>query len=215
MLDEIELDDTWLMSNAPENKGDNALFVRFRMHPKRDAAETEKQGRPIFKNVEYICIGAPGDKFNQVDRPSTPKDRQRFRRHYKAFKENAEDQSSGTPLSKWPLIDAAQVEELKYFNVRTVEHLALMPDGNIPNVGNISALKKHAVDFLAAAKSGAPLVQLRSELDKRDTLLAAMQRQMDEQAALIAKLSVRDDALEAVAPKKRGRPAKTTTEAQE
>jgi hypothetical protein len=222
MLDEIELDDTWLNANEAPTKGDNALFVRFRMHPKKDEVATKAEGRPIFKSVEYISIGSPGDKWNHVDRPATAKDRVRFRRHYRAFKENVEDQQSGTPLSKWPLMDAAQVEELKYFNVRTVEQLALMPDGNIPQVGNISHLKKHAVDFLAMAKGTAPATQLRAELEKRDAMLEAMQRQLSEQSAALAKMQAKAQAAVPAEPQgdlavvasvaKRGRPKKVPTQ---
>jgi hypothetical protein len=195
MLDEITLDENWLLSTDAPDKGDAALFVRFRMAPKKDEVETQKQGRPIFRNVEYVSISSPGDKFNQIDRPATQRDRQRFRRQYRAFKENQEDSSAGTPLAKWPLVDAAQVMELKYFNVHTVEQLALMPDGNIPNVGNISHLKKHAVDYLAAAKGNAPTVQLRAELEKRDAMLEAMQRQLAEQSQMIAQLGNKSDAV--------------------
>lgn len=214
MLDEITLDENWLMATDPPNKGDQALFVRFRMHPRKDEAETKAQGRPIYRNVEYVSISSPGDKFNQVDRPARQPDKQRFRRQYRAFKENQEDAGSGTPLSKWPLVDAAQVAELKHFNVHTVEQLAMMPDGNIPNVGNISHLKRHAVDYLEVAKGNAPLVKMRAELETRDALLAAMQRQMDEQAKVIASMNARNLAADAEAaePKRGpGRPRKEET----
>jgi hypothetical protein len=214
MLDEVTLDDTWLMADAP-NKGDEALFVRFRMHPKKDQTETEKQGRPIFKSIEYVSISSPGDKFNGIDRPATLKDKRRFKRQYQAFKENQGDILTGTPLAHWPLMDAAQVEELKYFNIRTVEQLAAMPDGNIPNVGNISHLKKHAVDYLAVAKGNAPTIQLRAELEKRDNMLEAMQRQMAEQAKELARLSARHaESDESPEPAKRGpgRPKKASAQ---
>lgn len=203
-MDEITLDESWLMSTDPKNKGDEALFVRFRSHPRKDEAASQKEGRPIFKSVEYVSISSPGDKFNQIDRPAYRYDKQRFRRQYQAFKAHQQDQSSGTPLSKWPLMDAAQVEELKYFNVHTVEQLALMPDGNIPNVGNISHLKRQAIDFLELAKGNAPLVQMRSELEKRDGMLEAMQRQMEEQNRIIRELQARSDAR----PEPEAKPAK-------
>lgn len=204
MLDEITLDESWLMATDPPNKGDAALFVRFRMHPRKDAAASKEAGRPIFKNIEYVSISSPGDKLNQIDRPAYPHDKQRFRRQYRAFKENMADSSSGTPLSKWPLMDAAQVEELKHFNVHTVEQLAMMPDGNIPNVGNISHLKKHALDYLEVAKGNAPLVKMRAELETRDAAMAALRQQMDEQAKVIAQLSARSQSTEDGAEPKRG-----------
>lgn len=208
MLEEATLDNTWLMGNEPPDKGDEALFVRFHLKPRRDEAQSKLHGRPIFKNVEYIHIGAPGDKFSVIDRPATPRDRTRFRNHYRAFKESQTEVQTGTPLEKWPMIDATQVEELKYFSIRTVEQLALMPDGNIPNVGNISHLKKQAADYLEAAKGLAPMVQMRAELEKRDAEMAALRQQVADMAAQMSGRASQPVQVAAPAPKKRGRPAK-------
>jgi hypothetical protein len=41
MLDEITLDENWLLSTDAPDKGDAALFVRFRMAPKKDEVETQ------------------------------------------------------------------------------------------------------------------------------------------------------------------------------
>ncbi len=212
-VDEFTLDDTWLNANDAPNKGDEALFVRFYKHPHQDEKATAEAGRPIFVDVEYVSIAASGDKFNVVVRPATKKDKARFRRQYKMFQENASESTVGTPLTRWPLIQAAQVEELKYFNVRTVEQLASMPDGNIPNVGNISKLKKQAQDFLEFAKGQAPAVQLRNELEKRDTEIAALRAQMQEIVAAQrqAAAPVASEAL-TEAPRRRGRPPRQPDE---
>lgn len=196
MLDEVFLDANTLMADRPD-AGDEALLVRFHLVPKQDAVATAKEGRPIYRDVEYVTISPPGERFNVPDKRATDYDRRRFRRQYAAFKSGQGETLHGTPLSKWPLMSAAQVEELKYFHVRTVEALATMPDGNIPNVGNISHLKKLAVDYLEIAKGQAPAIQLRAELEKRDETLGALQRQMAEQAAVIARLTARSEAEDA------------------
>lgn len=212
MLEEVTLDNHWLMSQDPPDKGDEALLARFYLRAKKDNKASNEAGRPIFRNVEYVYIAKPGDKLDVHDQPATNRDRWRFRKQYEAFKRGQGNEVIGTPLSKWTSIDVGQVEELKYFNVVTVEQLALLPDGNIPNVGNISHLKKMAVDYLEAAKGEAVHTKLRAELEKRDSLLDAMQKQMTQQAELIAKLSAKADARdEADAKPKR---EKSTTKAE-
>lgn len=178
MLEEVTLDANTLMGNEPLQKGDEALYVRFFTRAKEDPKRSAEEGRPIYRDVEYVHIRLPGDKLTEVERPATARDRGRFRRHYEAFKSGRGDAVSGTPLAKWPGVQASQVEELKYFNIHTVEALAGMPDGNLANVGNITHLKRSAQDWLDAAKGRAPAEQLRSELEKRDLELDAMRKQL-------------------------------------
>jgi hypothetical protein len=203
----VDLGAHTLWEGVDQNIQDRSLNVRFRHVPKKDEVQSKEAGRPIFKSVEYVSISSPGDKFNGPDRPATDYDRRRFSRQYAAFRANKTEQHVGTLLSKWPLIEAAQVEELKFFNVHTVEHLASMPDGNIPNVGNISHLKKQAADFLEMAKGNAPMVRLREEHETTKAELEILKRQAAEQSTLISKLLAKQQSeeLEAVAPKKKTR----------
>lgn len=200
-----------LWANANENMHDKALQVRFFIRPRQDMQATNREGRPIFNDVEYVSISAPGDRLSTVERPATRKDKARFKEHYAAFLDGKREAVSGTPLEKWPLMTGSQVEELKFFKIRTVEQLALMPDGNLPNIGNISHLKKMATDFLALAKGQAPLTQLRSELEKRDQAIEVMRQQMAEQSAMLTQLLAKkteEAPTEAAPVKKAGRPRK-------
>lgn len=174
--------------------------------------KVEGAGRPIFDDVEYIHVSSGGDRLNIKEQPATRGDKIRFATQYAAFKSGQTEAVSGTPLSEWTLISKSQAEELKHFHIRTVEQLASMPDGNISNVGNISHLKKQAGDFLALAKGQAPTIQLRAELEKRDAAMEALQLQMKEQAAIIAKLSAPTDDAEP-AKRGRGRPRKEEADA--
>lgn len=189
MLEELVDMTGFVTPQLAPRAGDEALHVRFYMRPRKDERASEEQGRPVYVSTEYVFIGSPGDKLSSPDRKATKWDKARFAAQYAAFKQGGAETVVGTPLSKWPLIEAHQVEEMKHFNVFTVEQLATMPDGNIHNIGNISLLKKQAADYLAFAKGNAPAVQLRAELDKRDAMMEAMQAQMNEQAALISELS--------------------------
>jgi len=171
--------------NNQEAQMDRVLNVTFRMQPVKDEEESAKAGRPIFKPVEFVRIIAPGDR-DMVDRPVWDGDRRRFAARYAKFKECGENATVGTPLSAWPTISAAQIEELKFFSVHTVEQLADMPDGNAQKIGPLSDLRAKARLFLEAAKSNAPMERLQSELKKRDAEAENMRERMKQMEAALA-----------------------------
>ena len=152
----------------------------------KDEEKSALEGRPIFKEIEYIAIIIPGESGPSVNRPVWDGDRQRFRARYEAWKAGKTDVHEGTPLSTWPQVSKAQVMELAHFNIKTIEDLANLSDEKAMRFMGIQALKKAAQDFLAAAKSGAPLTKMRAELEARDSEIAALKAQM---ADVIAKVN--------------------------
>jgi hypothetical protein len=168
--------------------GDEQLLVKFFVHPRKMARESAKEGRPIFEDCEYISIKVPGNRGSAVERPATSKDKARFPRHYAAFKAKDREVLVGTPLEEWPGIARSQVEELRFFNIQTVEQLVDLTDTNAQNFRGIEALKTRARDFLEAAKGSAATVELRAELESRDQQIAALQQAVADQAARIEEL---------------------------
>ena len=94
---------------------------------------------------------------------------------------------TGTPLAEWPLISRAEVEELAYFKVRSVEQLAEISDGNARNIGPILALRQKARDWLEKASGGALESKLRSLVDQKDSQIEALRNQMAELTARVEK----------------------------
>ncbi len=138
--------------NQAMQPGDELLFVRFYIHPRQNANKTLEAGRPIFDDTEYVEIMQPGNKENIIQRPAQPNDKERFSRQYSAFKNNEEQQVSGTPIEQWNVLSKAQVEELRYFNVRTVEQLAEISDGSSQQFAGIQSLKIQAQAYLEASE---------------------------------------------------------------
>lgn len=191
--------------------GDNVV-VRFEMRPIRDMSEAAlKEGRPIFKDVEYVEIITPGDKHNIVHRAVHDGDRARFAPKYLQWKAGQGNAVSGLPLSEWPAITRGQVEELAFFKVTTVEQLAEVSDGNLRSIGPLMALKQKARDYLKAAKADAPLASLRDALTEKDTEVQALRNQLAEQGRILAGLG---DAAPKEAPAKRKYTKRATTKAQ-
>ena len=137
-MQEADMGVTSLAMNGPSGRfqGDENLLVRFYMHPAKDSAASKEEGRPIFKEVPYVHIMQPGNKESIIHRKATDMDKQRFAEHFRKF-EAREDQEAleGTPLIEWPGITRSQAEELKFYNVLTLEQLAAMSDTTLKTSG--------------------------------------------------------------------------------
>lgn len=166
----------------PDSRDTEGLSVRFEKRPKRNEKASLEAGRPIYDEVDYIEIRAPGDKDNIVHRPVTESDKLRFATQYRRWQSTGGDGEAltGTPLAEWPAVSRSQVEELRYFGVRTVEQLAAVTDGNLKNVGPLLMLRQKARDFVAKAKDEAPMAQMRDELAAKDMRIAHLEAQMAE-----------------------------------
>jgi hypothetical protein len=171
--------------------GDENLLVKFYFDAVKDDVETAKEGRPIFKEVEMIDIRIPGSKDNIVVRPVRPRDLERFPRHYAAFKQRTEggEKLIGTPLEQWPLLTKAQVEELKFFNIRTVEQLGGAPDSTGQKFMGFNGMKQKAQDYVAASKDSAALSQMRDKLESAQSMIDQQAQDLKDLRRQVKKLS--------------------------
>ena len=64
---------------------DAALWVKFHSKSVEQPYESTMQGRPIFKNVDYIEIRIPGDKDNVIDTPVRHEHKIRFHQQWAAY----------------------------------------------------------------------------------------------------------------------------------
>lgn len=158
------------------NAGDDSLLVKFYMDLMEDSVESKKQGRPIFKEVEWIDIRTPGSRDTRI-RPARERDKTRFPMHYAAFKNRIAGEGEelvGTPLEVWPAIPASQAAELRFFNIRTVENLAGASDSLGDKFMGFQAIKAKAKAFLEAAKGTAPIIALQERVEQLEAANARL-----------------------------------------
>ena len=149
------------------------------MHPHPNRKESRKQGRPIFDEVPYVDIRTPGDRTSHIFRPAAEIDKRRWQRHWEAFeKGNDVEGHRGTPLSVWPAISRAMVEELKYFNVYTVEQLADLSDTNAQNFMGVREWITRARAFLAQTEGSRQAEALAAELEARDSRISELEAKL-------------------------------------
>lgn len=164
---------------AFDAEGDKKLSVTFRMDAKHNDALSRDEGRPRFDMVEFIRIIVPGDKDNIIDRPVRDDDKLRFPTQYTRFKAG-QAQVEGSPLTEETWLTKAQIEELRFFGIQTLEQLAGMADSNAQKFMGIQSLRQRARARLETIKEQAPLNSLHAELEKRDELIATQAEQLRE-----------------------------------
>lgn len=175
---------------------DAGLFVTFYSKPMQNQFQTELQGRPIFKDVDFVRIILPGDKHNIIDTIARQDHKDRFPIHWARYQnqhgENATEM--GTPLSAWPLISAAKAEELRALNFRTVESIAHASDSQLEKLGMAAGMAAHvfrdrARRYLEVARDEGANNEQAERAKKLEEENAKMKSDMDEMKAMIAELA--------------------------
>ena len=158
------------------NKADENLLVKFflKTRPKKGLAPHENAQ---FIEVEYIEIRVAGARDPQACRPASEVDKQRFPRHYAAFKQRVELPEEGFPLAEWPLINRSMVETLTFMNVKTVEQLANLNDTHVSSIMGGAGFKQKAQAWLKDRNSNDALARENSTLKAQ---MAEVQAQMAE-----------------------------------
>ena len=178
-----------------QDKADETLLVKFYYKSIPDKAASAEEGRPMFKEAEMIDIKVPGQR-DGVARPATPRDKNRFPRHYAAFKNRMEAPSDGTPLTEWPAISRSFADQLSFANIKTVEQLAALNDNAMHNLPGIQNFKQKAKDWLEYTKDEAIVGRLRDEITERDAKIEELTGNMET-------LLTRVEQLEKPTPKKK------------
>jgi hypothetical protein len=178
-------------SNFDEmNKGVTPLF---KIVPVADPARSEAEGHPCFTETEEVMLLVAGDTFNVVNMPVTDDIRRRFSVEYAKWQANRDaSQISGTPLSEFPMLSAAQRMELEAINIRSVEGLAGVADTNISRIMDGRIWREKAKAWLAAAKDGAVVTKFAAENERMRESMDAMQKQVAELSAQLASKSEAD-----------------------
>lgn len=152
------------VTGAAKQSGEKC-FPRFYIEPVQDHYMSEKLGRPVFNDREFVEIIIAGDRTTKPVCVVTDEHRHRWPRHYAAFKAGQEPPVDGMPLEQWPAMSKSMVMELKASGFRTVEQIANLAD-DAP-VRDAQGLKKRAQKWLNSQKENVDLKAENDELKKR------------------------------------------------
>lgn len=168
-------------------------FPRFFMQPVQDDAASQREGRPIFNDIEMVEVMIPGDRNTRPVFHVEDKHRERWPKHYEAFKRQAAVATTGMPIDMWPQVTASRAMELKAVNILTVESLADLPDGMLSNLGAGSRdLREKAKAFIAAAAGSAAVSEQAAEIARLRDMVEALTRQKAAPAPAPREISIED-----------------------
>lgn len=162
------------------------LLVEFYLEGVHQVAESEKEGRPIFKDVEFVRIIPIGDNKTVLAREASLQDKQKFADEYAVFSKGVGGAFKGTPLTQWPSMLPAQIKLLNHFNVYTVDQLAELDDQAIGRIGpGTRELHEKARAFILKAAGNADSERFASEN-------LAMKEEIARLSSMVKELSARD-----------------------
>jgi hypothetical protein len=188
----IKLEQTGLNSYHVSHGEDKNLHVEFRTEPVYQGFESERQGRPIYKETPYIHIDFPGDRTKTIDRPvdmdgagDRPSDPDRFPRQWESFKNKQEQVQDGFSITEWPPLSRSQALELKGAKIHTVEQLAALPDAALVGLG-WRELREKAKFFLDSSKENTASSLIKENEDLRNDI-KFLKEQMAELSSTVEK----------------------------
>ena len=181
---------------------DALLTVKFYRKPIEIKDETIAQGRPIFRDADWVTIYTPGDQLNIIDTIAQDRHKLRFPVQWAKYQNsiNGEEGIQGTPIDQWTLVSKSQAEELKGIKFHTVESVANCSDQQLQRIGMLAGMSPHA--FREKAKAFLSLASQTAEFSAREEELNALRKRNEEIQAesnqKIAKMQEQMDSLMAM-----------------
>jgi len=79
------------------------------------ADETAAQGRPIYRECDFVRIMVPGNSLSEIDTIAREDHKNRFPVQWARYinTEGPSNQEQGTPVTEWPLVSVSQAEDLR------------------------------------------------------------------------------------------------------
>lgn len=161
-----------LMRNGEKaNYGDDrSLLVEFYKKTILMEAQSEKEGKPVYKDFDYIRIVTAGGKSEHhrpvrlVDDAQNLNDPERFPRQWARFQNQNLEVKDGMPLELVPFLPKAEILTFKGGSVHTLEQLAGIPDSNLHNYGMMARKwRDMAIAFLKTADDSKETTRLAAE----------------------------------------------------
>ena len=180
---------------SDENNADSRLQVRFYKRPVQQEAETLAEGRPIYKEFDFVHICVAGDTLTEIDTYALASHRTRFPIQWANYQNRIgrDDQEIvGTPVAEWPLVSKSQAEELRAMKFHTVEAIANASDQQLQRMGMAAGMSPYA--FRDKAKSFLNLASNSAETDKRTLEIENLRQELAEKELESVRIKQETDA---------------------
>lgn len=156
---------------------DSVLHVTFYVRAERDNFKSEKEGKPVFQDEQFVRIMIPGRNDTIIDEPVRHDHIQRFPHQWAVFRNSQAEstQQIGTPVTEWSALTRSRAEELKGQKFYTVEQVAECSDGQIQALGmDANILRQKARAFLKQAQDNALAQSQAAEIERKQKEMDAL-----------------------------------------
>ena len=142
---------------------DSVMIARFYKRAVKNNFKTAQEGRPVFEDKIYCEYYPAGSTLLKMDVPASEYHKQRFHKQWAYYQQTqgGDSREIGTPLSEWPILSPADVENLRGAKFNTIENIAGASDMQLQSIGMGAAgmaphvLRARAQAYLGAAKDTA------------------------------------------------------------
>lgn len=182
-----------------EAKEDRPAFARFERRPVEDREATNREGRYITKDVDFVLITPPYSKDcveHEVSqwlmnlRANVRGDRiprkwlEQYEELYKRWQNGQEMPLYGTPIKGWPILSPAQQENLINMKVMTVEDLSQANDEGLRRMGMGGGdMREKARTWLNSAKGNGIVTMQMATLEADNKALRESVKTMADKLA--------------------------------
>lgn len=175
-------------ANSAARRPADPRYVTFYLRPKEDEEASLTEGRPIYRDVEYVVVLCPGDPDTVIDRPVSKFDRYAWQQKYTAFRNNLSQEINGLPLEKWGGVPGSRVAEYAHAQIKTVEQLAEVPDSALASLGRgARGDRDKAKNYLSVMAGNAPMADVQAENERLRAESSAMAERLAALEALAAR----------------------------
>jgi len=178
---------------------DNSLYVTFYKKAVEIADETAAQGRPIYRECDFVRIMVPGNSLSEIDTIAREDHKNRFPVQWARYvnTQGESENIQGTPITEWPLVSVSQAEELRGLKFYTVESIANASDLVIQKIGMAAGMSPY--EFRNKAKTFLNLANETAEIAKKEEQITHLQEENAKiRAETDAKLAQMQDQMAAI-----------------
>lgn len=182
---------------------------RYEWGKSENKAKSAELGRPFYDPAIFCrFVKKDGDIVLQVNKAfeethlkvKFPNDPEHLRqvdllnRALEDFKRNGSKEVSGTPIKEWPLVNAAEAENLRVVGIESVEQLADAKDEDLKSLGISKPLRKKAQEYLEHASDAGAAAERSTQLKEENEILqsenADLKKQVSDLQAQLKKEAV-------------------------
>lgn len=156
------------------NEQKSANYVKFYRQWLRDNFLSEKEGREVGAEHDFILIISPGQSKTEVRRKVTEADRVTYAGEWAAYQAGKEHQVSGTPIEKLPGLASGMADALKALHIHSIEQMAALPDIAMQKVGmGANDIRNRARAYLS--NGSAEVATLKEQLKAAQARIAELE----------------------------------------